>query len=660
VTCCFTAQEQVVQLFVNEIEITSLLTPQNGLADAAVAKTVTFTEPSGPAMFAVKGYENNEIKIASLFLICKSTRNNSSWNFVSSMAHPWKTVLSSSVQNDVFPANWYSNYNYSGLTQSPAQVSTESITLNTSLCGTPNNANKLRPNQGVPARKYWTLKLFVNQTVQCGTNSPTGTRTDLPTSLPTTGTPSVTPTKLPTSQAPTKSPSMLPTISPTVSLPTRSPSLSAPTSSPTKSAPTTSPSVAPATRSPTSSPTPCVPGVVSCCLTGRQYLVQMFVNEVDVTGSLSPQNSMNDTAVTKTISFTEPSNIAVIGIKGFENNELYLASLMIRCECTRPNSPWNFASTPAYKWRSVLSSTTRDDSFPSDWYKLSSTGSLSAVVPITDSYTMTSNGACGVVNQTEKLRVPQGTPARFYWTMRLVVNQTVPCGTNSPTLTGPLNVVGSNEDAAPAPADTAAPTTDVGMIAGIVAGVVALALLVGGLLVARRRRQSQTGAPPPNEWEEQFDEDSGSKFWINRKTGEFSWTSPNEIPGAAAAQQTTLASAPIGDDAAAQFWMNKKTGEFGYSTAPEDAVESSVVPRSAVPPTTTAQDAQVATLSQNSKTGEFSYESTATAAASAASAPTSSSKTWTEMYDASKNSVYWVNSKTGEFSQTNPYVNETL
>ena len=51
VTCCFTAQEEVRELWVNEIDVTPLITPASGLADPLITKTITFTEPSTDAVF---------------------------------------------------------------------------------------------------------------------------------------------------------------------------------------------------------------------------------------------------------------------------------------------------------------------------------------------------------------------------------------------------------------------------------------------------------------------------------------------------------------------------------------------------------------------------------------------------------------------------------
>ena len=246
VTCCFTAQEQVVQLFVNEQDLTDFISPQSGLSDASVAKVVTFVEPSGPAMFALKGFENNEIKTAALFLICTCTRPGSEWNFVTTSEpapNLWKSVASLSISFDQFPLTWNSNFNLTDLSLTSGKLSSEPINLNTNLCGIPSSLNKLKANQGVPPSKFWTLRRFVNQTMTCGTSSPFSPPP------PRTGVPSFVPTLFPTF--------FLPTLSPTMSAPSLSPVTSKPSNSPTKRPSTSAPSV---------SPVSCVPGQVTCCV----------------------------------------------------------------------------------------------------------------------------------------------------------------------------------------------------------------------------------------------------------------------------------------------------------------------------------------------------------------------------------------------------------
>ena len=395
VTCCLTAQESLVQLYVNEIDITEYIEPRSKLSDASATKIVTFVEPSGPAVLAIKGYERNEIKIAALMLICLATRIGSSWNFVSrhNPVGEWKSIRADTSTTDAFPPNWYSNFNLTSLVLRNPVQSTENININAS-CGTPNIANKVQPAQGTPARAYWTLRRFVNQSVECGTNSPFS---PLPTGSPVF--------------APTRSPSNVPSMS----FPTARPSNLPTTLSPISFVPTNSPSI---------SPTICTPGVVTCCFTAQTEIRQLFVDDQNITTSITPQESLNNPFVSKTVTFNEPDHLSVIGIKGYENNEFYPASLMLKCVCTNPSSNWNFVSNTT-SWVSVSAETTRDDLFPSNWYSPSYEGPFLSIQNLAgdNSYTL-SSPSCGDTSTVQQIRVPQGSPSRFYWTARKMVDKT--------------------------------------------------------------------------------------------------------------------------------------------------------------------------------------------------------------------------------------------
>jgi hypothetical protein len=52
--------DSVLQLYIDEVEVTTQITPQSGLSTPAVAKTITFSEPQTNAAFALKGYWVNE------------------------------------------------------------------------------------------------------------------------------------------------------------------------------------------------------------------------------------------------------------------------------------------------------------------------------------------------------------------------------------------------------------------------------------------------------------------------------------------------------------------------------------------------------------------------------------------------------------------------
>lgn len=212
--------------------MTSLVVPQSGFNNVTAAKTLTFVEPSTPSAIAIKGYERNEFASAGLQLICQSTRPNSPWNFVSDPNDDWTSVLSLSRFQDTFPTGWFTNY-FAG-SQVAVTPHTGGFEMVPSSCGVPDPTKKIRINT---LNRFHTFRKFINQTTDCGTNSPTsGTLTP-------SVSPSLGPTKLPSlavSMSPTPSPSVLATQAPS-GLPLA------------------------ATTSPTLSPSGCH-GVVQCCV----------------------------------------------------------------------------------------------------------------------------------------------------------------------------------------------------------------------------------------------------------------------------------------------------------------------------------------------------------------------------------------------------------
>jgi hypothetical protein len=391
-----------------------------------------------------------------------------------------------------------------------------------------------------------------------------------PSSAPTVAAPSITPT--------TSSPSPSPSATPTTSAPTTKPTTATPSTKPTSSLPTRAPTQRPTTYSPTTlkpSATPttvCQPGVVTCCFNAQMEIKQVFVGNTDRTVDVLPAGFLADTAVTKTLTFTEPSGLAVLAIKGFENNEILRGSLQLRCNASRADSRWNFETRPGDTlWRSVLAQDLRADVFPADWYSSAYTGGSRKAEVTTDAgYTLTNT--CGGAPPPQ-LRPHQGNPSSFYWTLRRIVNQTQ-CGTNAPTMPqGNVIVAASDEETS--------------VVLPITLGLFALVALLAVLLVARRRWSSPAAAAASNEWEEQLDEDSGMQFWVNRKTGEFSWTAPNP---AATSAGLSLA---VPEDPTGTF--DRRTGEFSYGAA--------------ATPTTTTTPPPVSDMAVeiNRATGEFSY-----------------------------------------------------
>jgi hypothetical protein len=216
----FSLENELIQVYVNEVEITSSVTPSTSFADYITAKTVTFTEPATASAFVIKGKENNEMTNAILTLRCSSTTPGSLWNFATTSNSGWSTVVSLTRTEDVMPNGWSNNF-YSGTQTIPTVVNVTS-SLSSSCGSLP--TQHLRVNQGANTNYYFALRRFVNGT-SCGTNSPT-----MPTLLPTR-----IPTKSPVTGKPTSSPrTSKPSKSPTTVRPSKSPSTAKPSRSPTK------------------------------------------------------------------------------------------------------------------------------------------------------------------------------------------------------------------------------------------------------------------------------------------------------------------------------------------------------------------------------------------------------------------------------------------
>jgi hypothetical protein len=214
----------VTEIYVNEQQITHLVTPYQFMNDTSVTKTVTFVEPSTPGALAIKGYDNDEVAAATLMLRCVSSNSGSLWNFVSSVAQGgWKTIagIGKGQKTDTIPNDYYVNFPASNIwpVTSGNGLIGSSYTL-TDACGTPDPTEKIRPKQKSPVNFFWSVRKYVPSPV-CGSNSPT-LATLPPTLQPSTATPT---TVAPVTGGPTTlQPSELPTLSPSTYLPTFMPS----------------------------------------------------------------------------------------------------------------------------------------------------------------------------------------------------------------------------------------------------------------------------------------------------------------------------------------------------------------------------------------------------------------------------------------------------
>ena len=265
--------------------------------------------------------------------------------------------------------------------------------------------------------------------IQCSTKSPLSVSPSSsptfrpsvnPTPLP-THSPTIKPSSAPTSSRPSFSPTMEPSAAPTSSKPTRSP-----TFSPTTSIPTGTPS-----KTPSSSPTKCVPGIVTCCLTMQDTFVQLYVNDQDITSKVETAANFGNDNIAKIVSFVEPSTDAIIALKGTHYTEVTFPGLMLKCVCSRPGCAWNFDSSVSSGWFSIEPTDILTDSFPSNWFSPSFTGTTHAALLDTQTYYNLNTNVCGSINSAHRIRAYQKDPSTLYFTMRKSVAGTN-CGTNSP------------------------------------------------------------------------------------------------------------------------------------------------------------------------------------------------------------------------------------
>ncbi|KAH9256674.1 hypothetical protein BASA81_005178 [Batrachochytrium salamandrivorans] len=61
----------------------------------------------------------------------------------------------------------------------------------------------------------------------------------------------------------------------------------------------------------------CTPAQVMCCFSTVGKVLNLFVNDLDITASVHPFDKLNDSSVIKTVTFDEPSSAAALAIMAF-------------------------------------------------------------------------------------------------------------------------------------------------------------------------------------------------------------------------------------------------------------------------------------------------------------------------------------------------------
>jgi hypothetical protein len=158
VTCCFTATQEVVRLYVNEKDV--LRDVVGNLSDVHAAKTITFVEPTRDAAFAMIGTGQT----GSAMVQCRSTRRGSTWERLKMTAsgNAWRTWRPLTANPDTaFPSTWYRNNVF------PETLATTgsdaSYTLNTDACFKVDDTHKVTPRQvgDDPLNALWVLRTNV-------------------------------------------------------------------------------------------------------------------------------------------------------------------------------------------------------------------------------------------------------------------------------------------------------------------------------------------------------------------------------------------------------------------------------------------------------------------------------------------------------------------
>ena len=161
-----------------------------------------------------------------------------------------------------------------------------------------------------------------------------------------------------------------------------------------------------------------MPYQVTCCFTVAEEVLEFYVDENDLTSSITPQDKLADPSVVKTITFNEPKDTAVIAIKSYEKNEIATASGQMRCVSTRPGSPWTFLMDDSFRGMK----NDEQNGFPSKWKENSFVGGGAGV-----SYNPGDDlaaPACGAgLPGGFRVEVDQGYPLRPFFVLRKSITQ---------------------------------------------------------------------------------------------------------------------------------------------------------------------------------------------------------------------------------------------
>ncbi len=183
------------------------------------------------------------------------------------------------------------------------------------------------------------------------------------------------------------------------------------------------------------------------------------MNEIDVTPQVI--GSLTNIFVNHTITFREPSETAVLALKGWDQSVLMQPMVELICVASRVGSPWNFDSQPDANWSSVVMVPPSPvvDNLPAGWYSLYFNGTLNETYPATNAKRMYAT-ECGHGTSEMRLRANQGPNSMTsgYYSVRRTVVQPQPCGTNGPT-TQPSKAPSKTATTKPSRSPSSSPTS---------------------------------------------------------------------------------------------------------------------------------------------------------------------------------------------------------
>jgi hypothetical protein len=134
VTCCFTARQTVLNVYINSVDVTAQV--QGDLTRMGEAKTITFPEPTvRDAALAFKTEEREQGVPGSLMAQCTSDRAESPWNALTT-ADPsaWLGVWTKQ-DGTFFQSDWYKNYYNWGEANNGLKPVDDTYSLKTNMCG---------------------------------------------------------------------------------------------------------------------------------------------------------------------------------------------------------------------------------------------------------------------------------------------------------------------------------------------------------------------------------------------------------------------------------------------------------------------------------------------------------------------------------------------